>query len=63
MIVLTRILASIITLSALIGWSPAFAEIGIKAPTITNETWLNSAPLHESDLKGKVVLVEFWTFG
>ncbi len=36
---------------------------GIKAPTIANETWLNSAPLHESDLKGKVVLVEFWTFG
>ena len=63
MIDLTRILVGIITLSALIGWSPVSAETGIKAPTITNETWLNSAPLHESDLKGKVVLVEFWTFG
>ena len=25
--------------------------------------WLNSAPLTPSDLKGKVVLVQFWTFG
>jgi thiol-disulfide isomerase/thioredoxin len=63
MIVLTRILASVIALSALIGWSPVSAETGIKAPTITNETWLNSRPLHDADLKGKVVLVEFWTFG
>lgn len=35
----------------------------MKAPDITNETWLNSPPLHLSDLKGKVVMVEFWTFG
>ena len=63
MIVLTRILANIIILSALIGWSPVSAETGIKAPTITNDTWLNSSPLHDADLKGKVVMVEFWTFG
>jgi thiol-disulfide isomerase/thioredoxin len=25
--------------------------------------WLNSAPLKIADLKGKVVLVQFWTFG
>ena len=24
--------------------------------------WLNSAPLHVADLRGKVVLVQFWTF-
>ena len=35
-----------------------------RAPDITNETWLNSAaPLTLSDQRGKVVLVEFWTFG
>src|SRR5713101_2168370 len=39
------------------------AAVGMKAPDITNQTWLNSAPLHLSDLKGKVVMVEFWTFG
>jgi thiol-disulfide isomerase/thioredoxin len=37
--------------------------IGKPAPDITNATWLNSAPLRMPDLKGKVVMVEFWTFG
>lgn len=34
------------------------------APDITNEVWLNSEqPLNLAALQGKVVLVEFWTFG
>ena len=34
------------------------------APEIENEIWLNSAkPLPLSSQKGKVVLLEFWTFG
>lgn len=41
----------------------ADALVGNPAPNIISETWLNSAPLHLSDLKGKVVMVEFWTFG
>ena len=36
---------------------------GQAAPEITNDTWVNSEPLRIADLKGKVVLVEFWTFG
>src|SRR5215813_13162894 len=36
---------------------------GQLAPEITNDTWVNSAPLRLTDLRGKVVLVEFWTFG
>jgi thiol-disulfide isomerase/thioredoxin len=46
-----------------ITWFVANAGVGMKALDITNETWLNSTPLHLSDLKGKVVMVEFWTFG
>ncbi len=44
-------------------WVVANAGIGMSAPDITNDTWLNGAPLHLSDLRGKVVMVEFWTFG
>lgn len=33
------------------------------APDITNETWINADPHTLEDLRGKVVLVEFWTFG
>ncbi len=50
--------------------SPAAGEIGniglntgAKAPEIVSPVWLNSAPLRLADLKGKVVMVEFWTFG
>ena len=32
-------------------------------PNITGDTWLNSTPLHADDLKNKVVLVKFWTYG
>ena len=56
-----RILMGVTALLAgvLITWFVANAGVGMKAPDITNETWLNSAPLHLSDLKGKVVMVEF----
>src|SRR5580700_326436 len=34
-----------------------------KLPSLTGATaWLNSAPLAPADLKGKTVLVEFWTY-
>lgn len=34
------------------------------APELSNETWLNvDAPLRLADLRGKVVLLEMWTFG
>ena len=38
-------------------------DLGV-APELTNETWLNvDAPLRLADLRGKVVIVEMWTFG
>ena len=33
------------------------------APELFNETWLNSPPLKLAELRGKVVLIKFWTFG
>ena len=33
------------------------------APDIISPTWINSKPLKMEKLRGKVVMVEFWTFG
>ena len=34
------------------------------APELTNDIWLNTdVPLRMADLRGKVVLIEMWTFG
>ena len=33
------------------------------APPVENEVWLNSPPLAWESLAGKVVIVEFWTYG
>jgi hypothetical protein len=35
-----------------------------QAPELTNDIWLNTnEPLRLKDLRGKVVLLEMWTFG
>jgi len=36
---------------------------GKPAPEITAEGWINSKPLTIDGLKGRVVLIEFWTYG
>lgn len=34
------------------------------APELLNDTWLNvDSPLRLADLRGKVVLIDMWTFG
>jgi len=43
-----------IEVAALQGAAPDFTGIG---------KWFNSAPLNMADLRGKVVLVNFWTYG
>ncbi len=53
---------------ALLGWAlwPSHGQAyrpGMPAPEIANNTWLNSEPKRLSELRGKVVLIKFWTFG
>ena len=33
------------------------------APELADTTWVNSNPLKLQGLRGKVVLLEFWTYG
>ena len=33
------------------------------APALSHGDWINSEPLELEDLRGRVVLIEFWTFG
>jgi thiol-disulfide isomerase/thioredoxin len=39
------------------------AFVGMAAPEIGGSVWINSEPKSLDALRGKVVLVEFWTFG
>lgn len=41
----------------------ASLKVGEPAPEITGERWINSEPLSMTKLRGRVVFVEFWTFG
>jgi hypothetical protein len=45
---------------------PAAAQalrVGQGAPEVEGGPWINSAPLTMAGLRGKVVVVEFWTYG
>lgn len=43
--------------------SASLPDLG-PAPELNNDTWLNvPSPLRIADLRGKVVLLEMWTFG
>jgi hypothetical protein len=46
-------------------WPRAGAAItnGAAAPDVAAENWINSKALTIGELKGRIVLVEFWTYG
>ena len=59
------VVAGLVTLTALRG-APAAGQtprIGDPAPEVAGEQWINGGPLTTEGLRGRVVLVEFWTYG
>jgi hypothetical protein len=59
--------AGVATAVVFLGVSPgpeAFTvRVGQPAPEIMGGPWINSEPLNMEKLRGRVVAVEFWTFG
>jgi hypothetical protein len=54
-------------MAASVGRGPVAAQpgarVGQPAPEIAGGPWLNSEPLSLAGLRGRVVFVEFWTYG
>jgi len=57
------LLAAAIVLGGPAAGDAVSLRIGQPAPEITGERWINSEPLSMAGLRGRVVLVEFWTYG
>ena len=36
--------------------------MAVRAPSLENSNWLNHTPLSKKDLKGKIVLLDFFTY-
>lgn len=51
-----------VVLAAALAAASAAAAPPRPAPPLTGDSWVNSEPLTLEALRGKVVLVEFWTF-
>lgn len=53
----------ILGIVCLVGPSVEASLIDQRAPELSNTVWINSPPLRLADLRGKVILLEFWTYG
>ena len=61
-----RLTLAVVVLVAALGPMSAGAQalrVGQAAPEITGQRWINSGPLAMQGLRGRVVAVEFWTYG
>jgi len=64
---LAKTLGAVIGIVVLaLGFRPSaegLPQEGALAPAIGGQEWINSPPLASEALRGRVVLVEFWTYG
>jgi len=52
-----------LTVASVVSFSAPVVKIGDAAPDIKGTPWINGQPLTLTDLRGKVVLIDFWTYG
>jgi hypothetical protein len=55
-----------VVLLAFVAATAARAEVvapGTRAPELAAGAWINSEPLSMQGLRGRVVLLDFWTYG
>ena len=51
------------TVSVVTGIAGAEIPVGRVAPELAAGAWINSEPLTLQGLRGRVVLIDFWTYG
>ena len=62
----TRSVMLALVLAVALGSDAAWGQalrVGQAAPELAGDRWINSAPLTMQGLRGRVVAVEFWTYG
>ena len=59
----TRLAAIVLAVIALTAVAAAEIPIGKAAPELAAGAWINSEPLTLQRLRGRVVLLDFWTYG
>ena len=52
-----------LALTALTGLAAAQVPVGRAMPELAGGAWINSEPLTVPQLRGRVVLIDFWTYG
>lgn len=55
-----RILATVLLLVGLAPAAAAQVWIGADAPEVEAKQWFNTEPVSISELKGQVIMLEFW---
>ena len=59
----TWLAALALTVSVVTGIAGAEIPVGRVAPELAAGAWINSEPLPLQGLRGRVVLIDFWTYG
>ena len=60
---LPRILLIFVGMQGILSSQAGGGMVGQAAPELADMVWINSSPLQIADQRGRVILLEFWTYG